>query len=1329
MVTLLHGHIISLCPVKAKYDRKIKSLPWEKITYYIPKVHGININIQHSMLNRIIKFFLDNRLVTILLLLLLIAGGLATAPFNWHSGIIPRNPVSVDAIPDVGDNQQIVATEWMGRSPKDIQEQITYPLTTSLLGIPGVKTIRSTSMFGMSFIYIIFEDDIEFYWSRSRILEKLNSLPQGTLPAGVQPTLGPDATALGQIFWYTLEGRNPETGKPAGGWNPDELRTIQDFYVKYSLSTASGVSEVASIGGYIKEYQVELNPDAMRSFNVSVMDVMNAIQKSNIDIGAETVEINKIEYLIRGLGYIKNISDLRDAVITARNGVPVRIGDVAFVTTGPAPRRGGLDIEGVEAVGAVVVARYGSNPMEVIDNVKAKIKEIEVGLPQKTLADGTVSKVTVVPFYDRTGLIKETIGTLETSLSHEILIVIIVIIVLVFNLRASVVISSLLPIAVLATFILMKYTGISANIVALSGIAIAIGVVADVGVVFVESIIRHKEMPRNKNVTSGAPLLKLIYTAVSEVSGAISVAMITTIVSFIPVFALEGQEGKLFSPLAYTKTYVLGFAFILGIVILPTLAYFIFSIRINSAKVKRVANYTLIVSGIALSIIFGSIVALALPAAGINNLTAHLWKRENMATYINVAITLLAAVYYLSEEWLPLGPRHGFLPNILFVAIAIALILILLWILVIYYERVLRWCLSHRILFLSVPLLTIVFGFMIWLGFDRTFGFLAFGSERVKQTSFWQQASSRFPGIGQEFMPPLNEGSFLLMPTSMPYTGVEQNLELIGTLDKRVSSIPEVQQNVGKWGRVNSALDPAPIQMYENTINYRSEYALDQDGHRERFKVDSDGAFILKNGSKYQPADGFRLIPPDSLIPDPKGDYLRQWRPRIKNTGDIWKEIVNASHLPGLTSSPKLQPIEARLVMLSTGMRAPMGIKIYGPDLDAIETAGKDIEQALKTVASVIPSSVFYDRAVGAPYIEIELDRRNMARYGITIADLQEVISAAIGGMPLTTTVEGRERFPVRLRYPRELRSDPEQIAKLLVSTPGGVQIPLAEVANIRYAKGAQMIQSENTFLMGYVIFDKLQGKAEVDVVNQAQEVLSQKISDGSLTLPKGVSYKFAGNYEQQERATKRLSLIVPIVLLTVLLILYFQFRTVTASLIHFSGVFVAFAGGFIILWLYGQDWFLNFSFAGVNMRDLFQVHPVNLSVAVWVGFIALFGIATDDGVLMGTYIHDIFKERNPRTVHAIRESVVHAGLRRVRPAAMTNATTLIALLPVLTSAGKGAEIMIPMALPTFGGMLIQSMTMFVVPVLQCMWRESVIRREQKKSLKSVKSAVNETNS
>lgn len=1236
------------------------------------------------MLNKIIRYFLENRVITILILVLVVVWGISTSPFNWHGGIIPRNPIPVDAIPDIGDNQQIVATEWMGRSPKDIQDQITYPLTTSLLGIPGVKSIRSSSMFGMSFIYIIFDDNIEFYWSRSRILEKLNSLPPGTLPEGVQPALGPDATALGQIYWYTLEGRDPATGKPTGGWNAEELRTIQDYYVKYSLSAAEGVSEVASAGGFVKEYQVELNPDAMRAFNVSVMDIMGAIKKSNLDIGAETMEINKVEYLIRGLGYIKDVSDLEKAVVTVRDGVPVRISDVAFVNIGPGTRRGGLDKEGVEAVGGVVIARYGSNPLEVINNVKDKIKEMAPGLPQKTLPDGTVSKITVVPFYDRTGLIKETIGTLETSLSHEILICIIVIIVLVLNLRASVVIASMLPIAVLSTFIIMRYTGIATNIVALSGIAIAIGVMVDVGVVFVESIIRYMEMPENRGIRKGKAMVNLIYKAVSEVSGAIATAMITTIVSFLPVFAMEAQEGKMFSPLAYTKTYALASAFVLGLILLPTLSYILFSVRIDSKRIRKVLNYILIAAGVLLSVLYSNIPALGLTAVGLNNLLAHRWKKPGISNYINIGIALVVATYFLAEEWLPMGPQKGIIVNLLFVTGCIAIILALLWLLVIYYERILRWCLNNRWKFMLLPIATILCGILIW------------------------------KRIGQEFMPSLNEGSFLLMPTSMPHTGIEQNLNYIEALDKRLAAIPEVETAIGKWGRVNSALDPAPAQMFENTINYRPEYILNEDGKRERFKVNRKGEYLLRNGGTYNPADGFRLIPADSLIPDRKGDYFRQWRPEIKNTDDIWQQIVNVTHLPGLTSAPKLQPIEARLVMLSTGMRAPMGLKIYGPDLETIEQSGKAIEQALKDVPSVIPSSVFYDRAVGAPYLEIKLNRDNMARYGVNVEDLQEILSAAVGGMILTKTVEGRERFPVRLRYAHELRDNPEALSMLLVPTATGAQIPLKELADIEYARGAQMIQSENTFLVGYVIFDKKQGKAEVDVVKEATKVIEGKIQNGELKLTKGVSYKFAGNYEQQERATARLMIVVPLALLIVLLVLYFQFKTLTASLIHFSGVFVAFAGGFILLWLYGQDWFMNFSLAGVNMRDLFQMHTINLSVAVWVGFIALFGVATDDGVLMGTYIHHVFLEKDPQTRHAIREAVVTAGLKRVRPAAMTTATTLIALLPVLTSTGKGADIMVPMAIPTFGGMLIQSMTMFVVPVFQCWWREGLLKKEEK---------------
>jgi Cu(I)/Ag(I) efflux system membrane protein CusA/SilA len=1270
------------------------------------------------MFNRLVKYFLENRLITFILLIAFVVMGLVTMPFNLKSGLLPRDPVPVDAIPDIGENQQIVATEWMGRSPKDIQDQITYPLTSSLLGIPGVQTIRSTSMFGMSFIYIIFKDNVEFYWSRSRILEKLNSLPSGTLPAGVQPSLGPDATALGQIFWYTLEGRDPKTGEPNGGWDPSELRTIQDFYVKYSLSAAEGVSEVASVGGFVKEYQVDLDPNALKAYNVSVMDVMNAVKNSNLDIGAETIELNNVEYIIRGLGYIKSLSDLELSVVAVRNNIPVRIKDVAHVNYGPATRRGGLDKAGSEAVGAVVVARYGSNPMEVINNVKDKIKEIEAGLPQKTLPDGSVSKVTVVPFYDRTGLIRETIGTLESALSHEILISIIVIIVLVMNLRASLIVAGLLPLGVLITFILMRFFGIDANIVALSGIAIAIGVMVDIFIVDVENILRHLEMPENRGIR-GKKLMHVIYNATTEVRAAVVTSIATTIVSFLPVFALQAQEGKMFHPLAWTKTFALLAAFILGIVVLPTLVNTFFNIRFDTKKIRKIWNGALILAGIFFAIFWHTWPVLALTALGINNLLDYRWseKRREFPNYINIGITVLVAAWYLSVEWLPLGAHNSEFVNFLFVIGIVTVILLALMSMVHFYEKILRWALVNKLKFLMIPAFTLFFGLLVWQGFDKIFGFIASGAENAgwnnfRNTVVWKGPVKAFPGTGKEFMPSLNEGSFLLMPTSMPHSSIEKNLGYIETLDKRLSAIPEVEAAVGKWGRVNSALDPAPIQMFENTINYRPEYILDENGHRRQFKVDRDGNFILKDNSTYNPqTKAFRVIPADSLIQDKKGEYFRQWRPQIKKPLDIWNEIVKVTDIPGLTSAPKLQPIETRLVMLSTGMRAPMGLKVYGPDLNSIEEAGMMFEKALKDIPSIKASAVFYDRAVGAPYLEINLNREAMARYGMTVSDVQEILQVAVGGMALSTSVEGRERFPLRVRYARELRDNPEDLKRILVPAMNGVQIPLGEIADIDYTRGAQMIRSENTFLVGFVIFDKLEGKAEVDVVEEATKIIKGKIDSGELIISPGVTYKFAGNYENQIRATQRLALVIPISLILIFLLLFFQFRTITASLIHFSGVFVAFSGGFLMLWLYGQEWFMNFSVAGLNLRDMFQMHTINLSVAVWVGFIALFGIATNDGVIMGTYIHQVFEEKKPSTVHDVREAVVMAGKKRVRPAMMTTAVAVIALLPVLSSTGKGADIMVPMAIPMFGGMIIQVMTVFVVPLFQSLWRENAVRR------------------
>ena len=1244
-------------------------------------------------LDKVIRFCLENRLVVWLLVVLIIGWGIYVAPFDWDLGDVPRNPVPVDAIPDIGENQQIVFTEWMGRSPQDVEDQITYPLTVSLLGIPGVKTVRSYSFFGFSSIYIIFNEDIDFYWSRSRVLEKLNSLPAGTLPEGVKPALGPDATALGQIFWYTLEGRDKQ-GNPAGGWDLDELRTIQDWYVRYGLLGAEGVSEVASVGGFVREYQIDVDPDAMRAYNVGLGDIFNAIKASNIDVGARTIEINKVEYVIRGLGFFKAIPDIEKTVVKVNDNVPIYIKDLANVTFGPALRRGALDKGGAEAVGGVVVVRYGHNPLDAIKNVKKKIEEISPGLPKKTLDDSTVSQVTIVPFYDRTGLIHETLGTLNMALIEEILVTVIVVIVLVFHLRSSLLISALLPLAVLMCFIAMKTFGVDANVVALSGIAIAIGTMVDMGIVICENILRHLDEAKPEDNK-----LNVIYQATTEVGGAVLTAVSTTVVSFLPVFSMTGPEGKLFKPLAFTKTFALIASIIVALTIIPPAAYILF---INRTSLKKFKRYTLgvllliaaVVAGFKLDWWIGVIIAVI----GIYNLLKDRVpkKLNSLSPLIANIIAVVTVGIILTAHWLPLGPANGMIRNIIFVTLLIGGLLLFFKIFQYFYQYILSWCLAHKILFLSIPVLLILLGCTVWLGFERV---LFFVPQQMRSNVLWSKAVQTFPGLGKEFMPPLDEGSFLYMPTTMPHASIGEALDVLQKQDTAFNSIPEIESAVGKIGRVDSPLDPAPISMIETVINYKTEYITDENGHRIRFKYDK------KNQEFVRDENG-------QLIPDRKGRPFRQWRDNIKSPEDIWDEIVKAGRIPGTTSAPKLQPIAARIVMLQSGMRAPMGVKIKGPDLDTIEQVGLQIEHFLKEVPGVEPLTVIADRIVGKPYLEIDIDREAIARYGMKISDVQNVIEVAVGGKRITTTVEGRERYPVRVRYMRELRDQIETLGKILIPSADGAQIPLIQLAEIRYVRGPQAIKSEDTFLVGYVVFDKKPEFAEVDVVEQCRKYLKEKIATGEFVVPEGVNYTFAGSYENQVRAQKTLSIVIPLALFVIFIILYFQFHSVPTSLLVFSGIIVAWSGGFLMIWLYSQPWFLNFSISGVNMRELFQVHPINLSVAIWVGFLALFGIASDNGVIQSTYLNQVFEQRCPRSIQAVREATIIAAKRRVRPCLMTSATTILALIPVLTSTGRGSDIMVPMAIPSFGGMLIVLISIFVVPVIYCWIKEFQIRRQ-----------------
>ncbi len=1314
---------------------------------------------------------MTNKLVVVLLVIATLGWGAMVAPFDWELGALPRDPVPVDAIPDIGENQQIVFTQWMGRSPQDVEDQIGYPLTVALLGIPEVKTIRSYSMFGFSSIYIIFGEDADFYWSRTRVLEKLNSLPQGTLPDGVQPTLGPDATALGQIYLYTLEGRDPD-GNPTGGWDLRELRTIQDYFVRYSLTSAEGISEVASIGGFVQEYQIDVDPDAMRAAGVTLASVFDAVRMSNVDVGARTIELNKAEYVIRGLGFIKQISDIEKTVVKVTDNVPISIADVANVTLGPALRRGALDKAGAEAVGGIAVVRYGYNPLAAIKNIKQRIEEVSPGLPTKVLIDWqqvtpaevedwvsrvdpslasidptqtpdaylpllratprenwpswiTTSKVTIVPFYDRTGLIYETLGTLNTALLEEILVTIIVILVMVVHLRSSILISSLLPLAVLMCFIAMKTFGVDANIVALSGIAIAIGTMVDMGIILTENILKYlDEAAPEEN------RLHLIFTASHEVAGAVVTAVATTVVSFLPVFTMIGAEGKLFRPLAFTKTFALLASVVVALTIIPPAAHVLMGWRSKAKEgsdpknAKQPPGHSGFwgltpfspFSGLLVALAFAGFVAMFVIAWWIGAIIVCLaiykllegripGRWSHLGPYLATALTVFVVGVLLASEWLPLGPQKGLFLNVFFVALLIGGLLGFFAVFQRYlYEPTLRWCLGHKLAFLTFPAMVLLLGGSAWIGFDSLFGFvprslsmIGVPQQVLQQSAPWRFASDAFPGLGKEFMPPLDEGSFLYMPTTMPHASIGEAMDVLQLQNQLLVSIPEVESVVGKIGRADTPLDPAPVSMIETYVTYKSEYLTDKDGNRLSFRYDQD-------------REQFARDERGQLVPDRDGRPFRQWRDEIRSPDDIWQEITRAAEIPGTTSAPKLQPIAARIVMLQSGMRAPMGMKIKGPDLETIESVALEMESLLKQVPTVQASAVIADRIVGKPYLEIDIDRDAIKRYGLQIRDVQDVIEVAIGGRQITTTVEGRERFPVRVRYARELRDDFESLERIIVPTPTGQQIPLGQLAEIRYVRGPQVIKSEDTFLLGYVLFDKMPGEAEVDVVEDAQAFLKQKIESGELVLPAGVSYTFAGNYENQIRSQKTLAVVLPLALGVIFLILYLQFKSAITSSLVFSGILIAWAGGFIMLWLYGTDWFLDFSLFGTNMRELFQVRTINLSVAVWVGFLALFGIASDDGVVIASYLDESFRKDRIANIEHAREATVTAGMRRVRPCLMTTATTLLALIPILTSTGRGSDIMVPMAIPSFGGMAIEIITMLVVPVLYCSVMEWKLR-------------------
>ena len=1205
----------------------------------------------------------------------------ATAAGGYYA--LRQTPV--DAIPDVGEKQVIVFADWAGRSPQDVDNQVTYPLTTSLTGTPGVKTIRSMSGFGFSMVFVIFKDNVDYYWARSRVLERIN-VAQQRLPMGVTPVLAPDATALGQVYWYTVEGE---------GFDLAELRSIQDWYVRYQLNAVEGVSEVASIGGFVKQYQIDVHPDKLRAHRVTLMDVMSAVQKANIDVGGKVIEKNGIEFFIRGVGFIKTVEDLEKVVVRQEKGTPIQIKNIGSVTLGPDFRRGSLDKAGVEAVGGSVLMRYGENPLSVVDRVKAKIKQLEPGLPQKKLADGRISKVHIVPFYDRTDIVKETISTLKEALIEEGILASLVIVIFLLHLRSTLSVLVTFPLSVAVCFILMYVCGVDSNIMSLAGLAIAIGDVGDMGIIMTENIYRHVAAA-DKTKSH----FQVIYEGASEVGGAIITAVSNTLVSFIPVFFLTDQEGKMFRPLAFTKTFAISGSVILAITVVPLMCYFLF----YPVQWKKHVVWSMAVALGAASTVATHAILMWTTAMG---------HYSGWPTSIAVGIIIaLALVRMTRERFLPLEEN----------AVSRGVFKV--------YQPTLRWILAHKRTFLTLPVVLLLTGLSTWLGVGVVFKPVGWvvnkfardqASPELKREMYvkpevelkrplielnqlrWQRiqngdgsthrrlllrrqepsernaeiaagkkviAETRIlPGIGREFMPPLDEGSFLYMPSLLPQGGLEPAIQVNSVQDRAIASVPEVESVIGKIGRSESALDPAPIGMMESIIILKPE--------TEWRRVPVKRWFSRWPGWSKKPL---------TLV-------WAETRSITKN--EILTELQEKTAIPGVLPT-FLQPIQTRLVMLQTGFRAMMGVKIYGSDLKEIERIGLQIEQLLKQVLGA--TDIVADRIVGKPYLEFAFDRDRIARYGVNIRDVQDVIETAIGGMNLMESVEGRERYPIRVRYMREFREDVPELEKILVATSSGAQIPLAQVVNIKSVLGPQEIKGERGLLVGYVTMNT-RDRDEIGVVDDAEALLQAALRDGSLKLPAGYYWEWSGQFESEKRASARMQILVPLTLFIMLVMLYMGFKRWWIAPVIYFAILTSAAGGFIMLALWGA----------------------NLSVAVWVGFLVLFGVADDDGVVISTYLEDTFDQTQPESLEAIRETVVQCGMKRIRPCLMTLSTTVFGLMPIFWTHGRGSDVMQPMAIPSIGGLAVSlCVSIFIAPTMFCAIEEWKWKRAQRLASKGV---------
>jgi copper/silver efflux system protein len=1044
------------------------------------------------VINWLIEVSLRNRFIVVALFALLGAWG------YWALLTTP-----IDAIPDLSDNQVIVFTDWSGRSPQEVEDQITYPLTVSLQGLPGVRVVRSSSAFGFSMINVIFEDAVDLYFARSRVLERLNLLAK-SLPAGVVPTLGPDATGVGHVFWYTVEG---------SGHSLQELRTIQDWFVRYQLNAVPGVAEVASVGGVVRQYQIDVDPNRLRAYRIPLSAVVDAVMRSNRNVGGNVVESSGTWTVVRGLGLIEKVADVEQIVVGAENGVPIYVRQIADVKTGDAFRAAALVKGTEEAVGGVVVARYGVSTVDVIRAVKDKIAALQAGLPPG---------VRIVPFYDRSALIERAVATLRRALIEETIVVTIVNVLFLLHVRSVLIVTIPLPLAVLTAFLFMRYLGITSNIMSLAGIAIAIGVLVDAAIVVTENAFRFVEK-RGIDVRHRARVAETVLEATRLVGRPIFFSMAIIILAFVPVFALTGQEGKLFHPLAFTKTFAMAGATLLSVTLVPVLCSLLIGGRVRGEDANPIMRP-------------------------------------------------------------------------------------LVWL----YRPVLVWTLRHRALTLGVAAL-------VFAG-----------------------AVAVVPRIGKEFMPPLNEGDLMFMPVTDPAISLPQAVEIARRQNAAIAKVPEVAGVVAKIARAETSTDPAPVNMTEAVVNLKPE---------------------------------------------------AQWRPGMTREKLI-AELDQATALPGV-SNIWTQPIINRINMLTTGIRTEVGVKIFGSDLRVLEERARAVAEALRQIPGA--ADVYPEQVTGAPYLDVRVNREAAARYGITAGAVQDVIETAVGEANLTLTVEGRRRFPVRVRYAPQYRATPEALGSVLVTAPNGTQVPLAQITDIKRIDGPSMIASENGLLVVNVLLN-VRGRDVGSFVEEARAAIARAVS-----LPAGSYVEWSGQYENEARAQQRLLIVIPVVLAVIYLLLYLTYRSFLEAAHVLLAVPFAFSGGIYLLYALGY----------------------NFSVAVWVGFIALFGTAVQTAVVMVIYLDEAVRQKRAAldgrlTRAALLEAVTEGALLRLRPKVMTVSTVVASLLPIMWSHSAGAEVMKPLATPVLGGMVSSlALVLLVTPAIFFWLRERELRYETREAARA----------